>query len=230
MRAIVTGASRGIGLELTRQLLARGDTALAACRSPESATALAALAPAHPDRLHVHACDIGDGKSVAAFAAELGDAAIDLLVNNAGVWGGEHQSLGDLDVDEALRTYEVNALGALRVTLAVLPHLRRGQGKKIVHVTSGLGSILDNTSGGYYGYRMAKAALNMASRSLAVDLRAERITSVVIDPGWVRTDMGGPGASLTAEASVQGMLREIDAVTLERSGAFLRWRGGDFPF
>ncbi len=230
MRAIVTGANRGIGLELTRQLLERGDTVDAAARTPATATALAALAAAHPGRLHVRACDIGSPPSIAAFAAALGDAAVDLLVNNAGVWGGEHQSLRDLDFDEALRTYEVDALGALRLTLAVLPHLRRGQGRKVIHVTSGLGSIADNRSGGFYGYRMAKAALNMASRSLAVDLRAERIVSAVIEPGWVKTDMGGPSASITAEVSVLGMLREIDALTLERSGAFLSWRGGDFPF
>jgi NAD(P)-dependent dehydrogenase (short-subunit alcohol dehydrogenase family) len=228
MRVVVTGANRGIGLELARQCVLRGDEVEAAVRDAGGAGALHTLGGG--GRLRVHACDVGDGASVAAFAAALGDGAVDLLINNAGVWGGAHQSVDDLDFAEALRTYQVNALGALRVTLALLPHLRRGQGRKIIHVTSGMGSIADNGSGGFYGYRMAKVALNMASRSLAADLRGEKILSAVINPGWVKTDMGGPGATTSPEDSVRGMLAQIDALTLERSGSFLHWRGGEYPW
>src|SRR4051812_18953320 len=172
MRVAVTGANRGIGLELVRQLRDRGDQVEAACRHPEEAKELRDLGG------RVHRCDVADDSSVKAFAAELGDAAIDLLINNAGISGGSHQQLRDMDFAEAVRTYQVDALGPLRVSLALLPQLRRGTGKKLVHITSGLGSIGDNRSGGFYGYRMAKAALNMASKSLAVELRGEGILSI----------------------------------------------------
>jgi NAD(P)-dependent dehydrogenase (short-subunit alcohol dehydrogenase family) len=226
MRVVVTGASRGIGLELVRQLAARGDTVEACARQPEGG-ALAALAgPA----VRLHRLDVADAASVAALAAALGDAAIDAVYNVAGVFGARDQRLGhladDLTLADVAATYQVNAMGALRVTLALLPHVRRGAGRKLVHVTSGMASIDDNTSGGYYGYRMSKAALNMMSRSLAVDLRPEAIASYVINPGWVQTDMGGSGAPTTVVDSVRGILREVDQATLADSGAFLDFKGG----
>jgi NAD(P)-dependent dehydrogenase (short-subunit alcohol dehydrogenase family) len=224
MRVVVTGANRGIGLELVRQLLERGDQVDAACRRPEEAGELRELGP------RVHRCDVADDASVRGFATELGDAAIDLVINNAGVSGGSRQSLRDLDFAEAVRTYEIDALGPLRVALALLPHVRRGAGKKLVHITSGLGSIGDNRSGGFYGYRMAKTALNMASKTLAVDLRGEGIVSVVVNPGWVQTDMGGRNAAVPVADSVRGILKMIDGATLEQSGEFLDWKGGRYPW
>jgi NAD(P)-dependent dehydrogenase (short-subunit alcohol dehydrogenase family) len=229
MRVVITGANRGIGLELARQLIARGDDVEAAVRRPEAAAALRKITTGRAT-LRVHACDVGDGDSVREFAASLGDVAIDALINNAGVWGGERQRVNDLDFDEAARTYQVNALGPLRVTLVLLPHLRRGTGKRVLHVTSGMASIEDNHSGGTYGYRMAKAALNMAARSLAVDLRGDGIASAVINPGWVKTDMGGAGASTPVDASARGLIAQLDALTLERTGQFLDWKGGTYPW
>lgn len=226
MRFVVTGASRGIGLELVRQLAARGETVEAACRAPERASALSGIAGA----VRVHRCDIGDPASVRAFAAALGDAPVDVVINNAGVWGGEHQDLADLDLDEAARTFQVDALGPMRVTLALLPNVRRGTGKKLAHITSGMGSIGDNTSGGTYGYRMAKAALNMAARTLAMDLRPEGIVSIVINPGWVKTDMGGPRAPTAVADSARGVLRAIDGATLADTGEFLSWNGRRYPW
>jgi NAD(P)-dependent dehydrogenase (short-subunit alcohol dehydrogenase family) len=180
--------------------------------------------------VRVHACDVADDGSVRGLAAAIGDAPVDLLINNAGVYGGNHQSLGDLDIDDAIATFNTNSLGALRVTFALLPAIRAGEGRKIVHLTSGMGSIADNTSGGFYAYRMSKAALNMASMSLARDLSREKIVSVVINPGWVKTDMGGAGASTPVNESVQKMLAIIDAITPESSGHFLNWRGGEYPW
>src|SRR5262249_19679296 len=145
---------------------------------------------------------------------ELGDTAVDMVINNAGVSGGSHQSQRDMDFADALRTYDVDALGPLRISLALLPHLRRGAAKKLVHVTSGLGSIADNRSGGFFAYRMAKAALNMMSKNLAVELRGEGIASYVINPGWVQTDMGGSNAPVSVHDSVRAMLRVIDEATL----------------
>jgi NAD(P)-dependent dehydrogenase (short-subunit alcohol dehydrogenase family) len=228
MHVLVTGANRGIGLELARQLLSRGDKVDAAVRDPDRAAQLRALAPA--TRLRIHRCDVADDRSVAALAKALGDTALDVLINNAGVWGGEHQRVGDMDFAEAMRTYDINALGALRVSLAVLPHLRRGTGKKILSLTSGMGSIDDNKSGGYLAYRMAKAALNMMARTLAVDLRADGIASAVINPGWVQTDMGGANAPTAVGDSVRGMLAQLDALTLATSGTFMNWRGGTYAW
>jgi NAD(P)-dependent dehydrogenase (short-subunit alcohol dehydrogenase family) len=227
MRTVVTGASRGIGLELVRQLRDRGDHVEACARRPADAPALAALAG---DLVRIHPLDVTDPASVQALAAALGDAAIDILFNVAGVYGGTGQSLGQMAGDLALAdvaaTYDVDALGPLRVALAVLPHVRRGAARKLVHISSDMGSIADNRSGGFYGYRMAKAALNMMSRSLAIDLRGEAIISVVINPGWLQTDMGGPGAPTPVADGVRGVLREVDRATLADSGEFLDWRGG----
>jgi NAD(P)-dependent dehydrogenase (short-subunit alcohol dehydrogenase family) len=224
MRSVVTGANRGIGLELVRQLVGRGDEVHAAARDPGGATELRALVGER-----VHRLDVLEPATVEALAAALAGAPIDLLINNAGVYGGSRQQLPGIDFEDVVATYRVNALGPLRVTLALLPNLKAARGK-VIHVTSGMGSISDNRSGAFYGYRMSKAALNMMSRSLAVDLRGAGVASAVINPGWVRTDMGGAGAPTPVEDSVRGMLREIDSFTLESTGAFLDWKGRPYPW
>lgn len=231
MRHVVTGANRGIGLELVRQLAARGELVEACARTPSEATELAALASS---RVRIHPLDVRDASSVRALAAALGDASVDIVFNVAGVSGGRRQSLGqmaeDLELADITSTIDVNATGALRVAVALLPHVRRGTLKKLVHVTSGMGSIADNTSGGYYAYRMSKAALNMMSKSLAVDLRPEEITSIVINPGWVQTAMGGANAPMTVDESVRGILQVVDAASLAVSGEFLNWNGNRYPW
>ena len=228
MQIVVTGASRGIGLELVRQYLGRGDAVVAACRSPDGATALHALGREYGDRLRVLACDVGDDESVAAFAAALVGTPVDLLINNAGV--GDWAGLDAVNTADALRVYNVNALGPLRVTRALLPNLRAGIGRKVAHITSGMGSIGDNSSGGAYAYRMSKAALNMASKSLAIDLADDGIVSVVINPGWVQTDMGGAGAPLAVQDSAEAMMARFDELTPAHTGAFLNWRGGEYAW
>ena len=227
MRIVITGANRGIGLELVRQCLKRGDSVIATARSPRDAKELAALAGASGD-LTVLACDVGDDASVRAFAAQV-TGAVDAIINNAGVMGAM-TSLADLDTEDALRTYSVNALGPLRVTGALLPHLRRGKGKKVLHVTSGMGSIGDNGSGGAYGYRMSKAGLNMGSRSMATDLRSDGISVAVINPGWVKTDMGGSGAPIDVTTSATGILAQLDALSPKNSGEFLDHAGKSWPW
>lgn len=230
MHVVVTGANRGIGLEFVRQYLARGERVTAACRAPQEAHALRALGASAGDRLRVLACDVGDDASVADFARALGEVPVDLLINNAGV-GGEWGDLDALSTEAALRTYSVNALGPLRVTRALLPNLLRGARRHVAHVTSGMGSIADNTSGGAYAYRMSKAALNMASKTLSIDLRDKGIVSVVINPGWVQTDMGGAGAPLPVDASVAAMIARFEALTPDDSGRFLDWRRDEgFPW
>src|SRR5437016_2635797 len=198
MRVVVTGSNRGIGEEFVRQLIARGDTVDAAVRDPARAEGLHALAEQAKGALRILACDVASDDSVRRFGAALEPAAVDLLINNAGILG-EMKPLVELDPEDMVKTYRVDAIGPVLVTRAVLPLLRKGKTRKIAHVTSRMGSISDNTSGGAYGYRMAKAALNMASRTLAIDLRGEGFTSVVLNPGWVKTDMGGHGAPTTAD-------------------------------
>jgi NAD(P)-dependent dehydrogenase (short-subunit alcohol dehydrogenase family) len=231
MRTVVTGANRGIGLELVRQLRERGDEVEACARSPKLATELQALAG---DRVRIHQLDVTDTASVRALAESLRDAAIDIVFNVAGVEGGPNQSLAKLaehlDLEDVASTYEVNSMGPLRVSVALLPHVRRGKAKKLVHITSGMGSISDNTSGGSYAYRMSKAALNMMSRSLARDLAGDGIASYVINPGWVQTDMGGSRAPTPVDESVRGILREIDRATLDDSGEFLNWKGNRYAW
>ncbi|HEX4423506.1 MAG TPA: SDR family oxidoreductase [Kofleriaceae bacterium] len=219
MNAIVTGANRGIGLELVRQLLARGVKVEAACRCPNQAKELCATGA------RVHELDVASDASAAAFAHELDGMAIDLLINNAGVYGNARQRMADFDYATATRTFEINALGALRVSQALLPHLRRGVGKKIAHISSAMGSIGATTSPGDLAYRVSKAALNMVSRSIALELRDDRIISLVVHPGWVRTDMGGPNAPTTAAESARGILTQIDAANFHDSGQFVDFQG-----
>ncbi len=225
MHIVITGANRGIGLELVRQCLARKDTVTAAVRNPSEAKALRALGAA---QLTIAECDVGNDSSVRAFAATV-TAPVDALINNAGVMGAT-DPLGSLDFDDALDTYSVNALGALRVTEALLPRLRAGQGKRVLNVTSGLGSISDNGSGGSYAYRMSKAALNMGTRNLAHDLRPEGVWVAVINPGWVKTDMGGRGAPTEVSTSAAGILRQLDALSAKTTGLFLDHSGKDWPW
>jgi|SRR5215217_4168143 len=223
MNLVITGANRGIGLELTRQSLTRGDTVHAGVREPAQARELTALAETSGGRLRVQALEVTRDESVRAFAAAL-TGPVDLLINNAGR-RTRTDDLEDLSLEDALQMLQVNALGALRVTRALLPRLREARGAKIASLSSGLGSLSDNTSGGGYGYRMSKAALNMATRSLAADLRGEGLLAVAISPGWVQTDMGGASAPTQVSESATGLLAVLDRLTLGDSGGFFDFKG-----
>jgi NAD(P)-dependent dehydrogenase (short-subunit alcohol dehydrogenase family) len=228
MNIVVTGANRGIGLEFVRQYLTRGDTVIAATRAVDTA-ALGELKVKYPASLRVLACDVASDTSVHSFAEAVGNIAVDVLINNAGVMS-ERGGLTELDMTNALDTYNINALGPLRVSRALLPHLRRGHGKRIANISSGLGSLSDNGSGGMYAYRLSKAALNMASRNMALELAHDGILSVAFNPGWVKTDMGGPSASITVDRSVQALITRIDALTTAESGGFYDWKGPVFAW
>lgn len=229
---VVTGASRGIGLEFTRQWLERGDRVFALARRPEKSAGLSALALRHAGALRSVECDVGDGDSVARarIEVEAGADRIDLVVNNAAVFGPRNVSIESLALAEVRRVFEVNVLGALRVSRAFLPLLRRGRRPALVHITSLMGSIGDNTSGGFWDYRLSKAALNMAARNLAIDLRKDGILSVALHPGWVRTDMGGPEAPLGVQEAVDALIRTIDALGPAHSGGFFDRTGRPAPW
>jgi NAD(P)-dependent dehydrogenase (short-subunit alcohol dehydrogenase family) len=224
-----------------KQLAARGDVVEAGARDPSKAKALQDLAKSSGGRVRAHACDVVNDASVRAFAEVLGGDPIDVLVNNGGVMG-KLQGLesrsptgaggpGALpDTADMLATYDANALGALRVTAVLLPRVLASATKRVVQITSGMGSIEDNTSGGYYGYRMSKAALNMMNRSLSRDYEGKGLTAIVLNPGWVQTDMGGQGAAITVDESVSKMLAIIDALKPSDTGRFLSYSGKTFPY
>ncbi|MGI0488752.1 SDR family oxidoreductase [Pantanalinema rosaneae CENA516] len=217
---LVTGANRGIGYEYCRQLQARGDRIIAVCRT--ASEELQQLG------IRVEAgIDITSDPSVVELRHRLADTPIAVLINNAGIL--KRVTLEDLDFDSIRQQFEVNALGALRVTHALLPNLDAGS--KIILMTSRMGSIADNTSGSSYGYRMSKVALSMAGRSLAHDLKPRGIAVAILHPGLVQTRMTNfTSGGITPEQSVQGLLARIDALTLENSGTFWHANGEVLPW
>jgi NAD(P)-dependent dehydrogenase (short-subunit alcohol dehydrogenase family) len=223
---IVTGANRGIGLELVSQLLQSGNRVIATTRNDvvDKQHALTALCTKYGDKLQLQACDMLSAHSIGEFCARNSAASIAGLINNAGVWG-DRQSAANLDYKEAATMYQVNALAPLQLSLGLRQQLATAKGK-ILHVTSGLSSIDDNQSGGHYGYRMSKAALNMMSKNLAMDLRSDGIASAVIEPGWVPTDMGGSNAPTTVVDSARGILQQYQLLDMALTGKFLSFRGG----
>ncbi|QRK09095.1 SDR family oxidoreductase [Archangium violaceum] len=230
MRYAITGASRGLGLEFVRQLLNRGDSIDAGVRSPSEAKQLQSLAHEAGGRLRIHALDISDARSVDAFAAAVGEGQpLDVLINNAGVYGKEG-TLTALDYESLADTFSVNTLGPLRLSAALLPALRRGSARRIIHITSKMGSIGDNGEGGSYAYRISKAAMNMAMRNMHLELHREGFVTVSLHPGWVQTDMGGPQAPLRPEDSVRGMLNVIDRLRAQDGGRFFSYEGQEISW
>ncbi len=217
---LVTGTNRGIGLEYCRQIKGRGDQAIAVCRS--SSEELETLG------IQVETgVDITSEESVNALAKKLKDTPIDVLVNNAAIV--ERISLDNLDFESMRKQFEVNALGTLRFTEALLPNLR--EGSKVIIMTSRMGSIDDNTSGGSYGYRMSKVAVSMAGKSLSVDLKPRGIAVGILHPGLVKTRMTNfTQNGITTEESVNGLLKRIDGLNLENTGTFWHAKGEVLPW
>jgi NAD(P)-dependent dehydrogenase (short-subunit alcohol dehydrogenase family) len=215
---LITGANRGIGQEYCRQLQGRGDTAIAVCRKPSAElTALGIRV--------ISNIDVTQDADVARLQSELRGVAIDVLINNAAIIEGV--SLANLDFDSIRRQFEVNALGPLRVTKALLGNMAAGA--KVVLMTSRMGSIDDNTSGGSYGYRMSKVALCMAGKSLSHDLKPQGIAVAILHPGLVQTRMTG-FSGITTETAVAGLLARIDGLTLGNTGTFWHSNGEVLPW
>ena len=225
---LITGANRGIGLEFARQYLDDGWQVYAAWRDPDSASELRRLADDSDDKLQILALDVTDPVSVQAAAAKLDGQAIDLLLNNAGIGGPRGQTIGHIDYEAWMKVLDVNTMGPMRVSEGFVDHVARSERKLIVILTSGMGSLADNTSGGSFAYRSSKAAVNMVMRSLAIDLAPRGITCVVVNPGWVQTDMGGPHATLTTAESVTMLRRLIETLGPEQSGKFFNYDGREY--
>lgn len=227
---LITGANRGLGLEFARQYLGEGCAVIGACRNPGDATGLRQLERDFRDALSVVELDVADTASVERAAASMPGASIDILINCAGVIGTHGQTIGSLQYDDWTHVLEVNLMGPARVCEAFLDHVARSERRLIVTITSGMGSLADNTSGGSIPYRTSKAAVNMLMRSAAVDLKPRRITCVVLNPGWVKTDMGGPNAKLSPEESVGALRTLIAKLDSSNSGRFYNYDGREYPW
>jgi len=220
---LVTGANRGIGLEFAKQLKAGGFQVIATARKPAEATQLRALG------VRVEQLDVTDSASVAALSGRLQGVPIDLLINNAGIGGHNAPSFAATDFDQVGTTFDVNSLGPMRVTQALLGNLSAGEGKTVIQISSIMGSIESN-QGGYYGYRASKAALNMLNKSLAAELAKQGFVCVVLHPGWVQTRIGGAGAPVLPVDSVSGMLSVIEKLQPQHNGRFLDYQGKELPW
>ena len=229
-KVLITGANRGIGLEMARQYAAAGWRVHACCRQPERAVALNRLAAASAGGLSVHPLDVINAAQVASLPALLGEEPLDLLINNAGVYGQDDASFGNTDVRAWLHALQVNAIAPLQIMEALVEPVARSRRRVMACMSSKMGSMADNRSGGSYVYRSSKAALNAVVMSAAVDLRSRGITVVALNPGWVKTDMGGPGAEIDVTESVDALRAILDRVGPADSGRFIDVDGTTIPW
>lgn len=228
---LVTGANRGLGLEFASQYSSEGWRVMACCRSPESAKELNELARASNRRLSVHPLDVARGESVSSLAEALRGETIDVLVNNAGVYGDEsHADFGKIDYERWAFTFAANVMGPMRMTEAFLKNVLQSDRRIIAFLSSKMGSISDNTSGGSYMYRSSKAALNAVVKSLSMDLKDRGVIAVALHPGWVKTDMGGKDAPTLPRESIQGMRKVLQDLRQEDTGKFLSYDGSEVPW
>jgi len=221
-QVFITGANRGIGLEFTRQYARDGWNVIACCRDLAQATDLQQLAQAYPN-IKTYALDVADFDAIEALAAALKDVKIDVLINNAGVY--PHSDLQAADAGDWLHAFKVNSMAPFKMATAFMPNIAASQLRKLVTLSSKMGSLDDNTSGGSYIYRSSKTAANMVMKSLSIDLQPYGISVAVLHPGWVQTEMGGPGALIDAQTSVSGLRQVIANLNLANSGQFIAYDG-----
>lgn len=232
---LITGANRGLGLEFARQYAERGWTVIAACR--QAGAELEALAAAHPV-LRIEALDVADHASIDALAARLDGAAIDVLLNNAGMYGRvsfaeggvEHQAFGATDFDSWRQVMEVNVYGPMKMAETFIANVLASEQKKIVTLSSMLGSMGLNKLGGMYAYRSSKAAVNMMMHSMGIDLHKRGVLAIAMHPGWARTDMGGPQADIAPAEGVAGVIRVIEQLSAANLGKLNAYDGSEMPY
>ena len=226
-QGLITGANRGIGLEFTKQYAADGWKVLACCREPQSAIALQALASANSN-IEILALDVANFKQIDALALQLKDKAIDVLINNAGVY--PHSSFGDTNYDDWAEAFKINTMASLKMAEAFVRHITRSQLKKVATLSSKMGSIDDNGSGESYSYRASKTAVNMVMKSLSIDLKPYGISVVTLHPGWVQTDMGGENALVSTTTSVAGLRTVIENLNIASTGKFIAYDGEEIAW
>lgn len=230
MNVLVTGASRGIGLEFVRYGMQQGWRVFACCRHPQQADALLNMAKLANGRVTVHIVDLDELATIQALAYELRNDAIDLLISNAGIYGSSNMRFGNVDTESWQQAFKVNCIAPMKLVEVLIENLRMGQGRTVACLSSRMGSMADNSSGGSYIYRSSKAALNSVVKSLSVDLRDQEIKVVALHPGWVKTDMGGPNAQITTAESVAAMMQSLEKLEIQDSGRFIDIDGSDVPW
>ena len=228
---LITGANRGIGLEFSRQLAEDDWCVLACSRDLEKSDALNKLAAEYPEQITLYALDVTDHGQIEKLSQTLANKPIDLLINNAGVFPDiNDRSFGQTDYDSWAHAFLVNTMAPLKIAEEFIDQVTQSSRKTIVTITSKMGSVADNGRGGSYIYRSSKSAVNMVMKSIAIDLEANDIISVLLHPGWVRTDMGGPSGLISVKQSVSGMLSVIREVTSADSGKFIAYDGQIIPW
>ncbi|MDH5300393.1 MAG: SDR family oxidoreductase [Gammaproteobacteria bacterium] len=229
-RVLITGTSRGIGLEMVKQAVRKQWRVFACVRDPHTPQKLFEVARMSGGLVSVHLLDVADPAQIQALAYELKHEPLDILINNAGTYGPDEQEFGTLDVQSWLDTFSINTIAPLKIAETLHANLSRGQRKLIVNLTSKMGSIDDNHSGGCYAYRSSKCALNMIMKSMAIDLAPQGFTCVNLHPGWVKTEMGGPHAEITTAQSVKAMFDILDNVTHADNGKYYDIDGSLIPW
>jgi NAD(P)-dependent dehydrogenase (short-subunit alcohol dehydrogenase family) len=227
---LITGANRGLGLEFCRQYAEKGWDVIACCRDPAQAKELNELSQRYTS-IQIEALDVAQFDEIDNLSTKLSDTRIDVLINNAGIYGDQsNHGFGQLDYQAWLNTLTINAQAPIKMAEAFLPKIKLGSKKLIVNISSLMGSVSDNDSGGSILYRSSKAALNASMKSLSIDLRSQGVGVLIFHPGWVKTDMGGANALIDAKTSVGGMCAVIDNFTLVQSGAFIKYDGKPMPW
>ncbi len=227
---LITGASRGIGLEHARRFAAKGAQVIAAVRAPADAKELHTLAASPNVRVEILAYDATDAGAPGRLKTALGDAPLDLLFANAGEMGDKTSSLGSIDAEGVLQLINVNALAPLKLVEALTDNVAASERRIIAFQSSRLGSIGENSSGGYYPYRISKCVANMIAKNIAVDLKPRGVIAVALHPGWVRTRMGGDTAPVSLDESVTGQQRLLVNLKLGDSGKFYNYDGAEIPW
>nr|WP_010133023.1 SDR family oxidoreductase [Microbulbifer agarilyticus] len=226
---LITGCNRGIGFEMARQFAEDGWKVIATCRNPSAAWKLSELSESYPN-LEVHTLDVTDYAQLADLAQSLHGRPLDILVSNAGYYGPKGVTFGQVDVEEWRKVLEINTIAPYKLAEAFYPNLAAGQNKVVGILSSKVGSIADNQSGGGYMYRSSKTALNQVVKSLAIDLQEQEIKVVALHPGWVKTEMGGPNALITTEESVAGLKSLLLSINAKNSGSFFNYDGSPIPW
>jgi NAD(P)-dependent dehydrogenase (short-subunit alcohol dehydrogenase family) len=225
---LITGTNRGIGLEFVEQFLAQGDKVIASCRNPAAQGALQTLAQ-NSSSLQLVQLDVSSQASMEALPNQLAGTAIDVFVNNAGIYG-PREGFGELEAEPWNEVFQVNSVAPIILTQLLMENFVKGRAKKLVYLTSKMGSIGDNQGGGSYVYRSSKAALNAAVKSLSIDLKDKGFSIALLHPGWVRTDMGGPNGLIDVKTSVTGLMEVIAGLDKSSSGSFLNYDGSAIPW
>ena len=226
---LITGANRGLGLGFAKKCLKKDVHVLATVRDIKGSKELLALKEKFPNNLEIFELDLLKESAGNTLANFLGERPIDILINNAGV-GSTNQHFEAVSPKPWLEVLKVNLIAPLIITQSIINNVKKGSDKKIYFLSSQLGSIGDNASGGMYIYRSSKTGLNQVVKSLSVDLKPQGITVVSLHPGWVKTDMGGPNAPVSIDESIEGMMQVIDATDIRDTGRFLNYDGKELPW